>query len=274
MPSATRSPRSRRAACSLAHAVVVDGLGGGVQRRRVAPAVVGQAGERGEREGVVGDEVAPAQLDRVDAQLEGGVVDEPFEEGRGLGPSGAAVGAHRGGVGDGDDDVELDGREAVRAVRHPLRAGRQERTDARVGATVADEADPQPGERPVAAATQLGVLDLATRVGERDEVVAARGCPRDRPVEMTSCGGDRRVLGADPRLATERAADAGSDHVHVAGFEAEHAGELPLHRVRHLVGGVERQPSVAIRERRRTSWAPSARRPCAGSRTGRARRRR
>ena len=103
-----------------------------------APAVVRDAGQRREREHVVGEEVAPAQLDRVDAELEGGVVDEPLEQRRRLRPPGAAVGAHRGRVGDGDGDVELDRREAVGAVGHALGAARQEGADARVGAAVAD----------------------------------------------------------------------------------------------------------------------------------------
>ncbi len=227
-----------------AQLVVADDLGGDVERPRVVAAVVGQPGERGEREGVVGDEVAAAQLDRIDAQLEGGVVDEPFEEGGRLGPAGAAVGAHGRGVGDGDDDVELDGREAVGAVGHALGPGRQEGADAGVGAAVADEADAQPGERAVPAAAELGVLDLASGVGERDEVVAARGRPRDRTPEVARRRGDRRVLDADPRLATERAADTRGDHVHVVGVDAERPAELAGQGVGHLVGGVERQPAV------------------------------
>ena len=69
-----------------------------------------------EREHVVGEEVALAQLDRVDAELERGVVDEPFEQRRRLGPTGAAVRAHRGRVRERHGDVELDRRERVRAV--------------------------------------------------------------------------------------------------------------------------------------------------------------
>ena len=155
------------------------------------------------------------------------MVDEPFEEGGRLGPARPAVGAHGRGVGDGDDDVELDGREAVGAVGHALGPGRQEGADAGIGAAVADEPDAQPGERAVPAAAELGVLDLATGVGERDEVIGACGRPRDRTPEVARRRGDRRVLDADPRLATERATDTRGDHVHRAGVDAERAPSWP-----------------------------------------------
>ncbi len=201
---------------------------------RYAPDVVRVAGDRREREHVVGEEVALAQLDRVDAELERGLVDETFEQRRRLRPAGAAVGAHRGRVRDRHGDVELDRREVVRAVRHAAGAARQERADRRIGAGVADEPHPQPGERAVAAAPELGVLHLAAAVGERLHVLAARRHPHDRPSERPRRGGDDRVLGVEPGLAAEAAADLRRDDVHIGGVEAERRGELGVQPVRHL----------------------------------------
>ena len=92
---------------------------------------------------VVGDQVALAHLDRVDAELEGGLVDEALEQRGRLGAAGAAVGARRRGVRDRHGDVELDRVEVVRAVRHALGAAGEVGADRRIGAGVADEPHPQ-----------------------------------------------------------------------------------------------------------------------------------
>ena len=133
-----------------------------------------------------------------------------------------------------DGDVELDRRERVRAVRHATGAARQERTDGGIGAGVADEPHPQPGERAVAAAADLGVLHLAAAVGERLHVLAARRHPHDRSSERPRRGGDDRVLGVQPGLAAEPTADLWRGDVDVGGVEAERLGELGVQPVRHL----------------------------------------
>ena len=199
MPSCTVSPRSRRALLLATQLVVPDRLGGGAQRQAVAAAVVDVAGERGEREHGVGEQVALAQLDRVDAELVRRLVDEALEQRRGLGPAGAAVGAHRAGVGGRDHHVELDRREVVRAVRHAARAAGQRRADAGVGAAVADEPDPQTGERAVVAAAELGVLHLAAAVGHGHHVLAAGRHPHHRSSEPSCRRGDDGVLVLDAR---------------------------------------------------------------------------
>ena len=178
------------------------------------------------------------------ASSQRGVVDEALEERGRLRPAGAAVGAHRRGVGDGHGDVELDGREAVRAVGHPLGARREERADRRIGAGVADQPHPQPGERAVGCRAELGVLDLAPAVGERHEVVAAGGMPRHRPADMASGGGHGRVLGADPGLAAEATADLRGDHVDRALGQAQRLRQLADEGVGHLGRGVEREGAV------------------------------
>ena len=113
-----------------AQLVVADRFGRPIEREVVAARVVGVAGQRAEREHVVAEEVAAPDLDRVDAQLERCLVDEPLQQRGRLRPTSATVGAHRCGVGDGDGNVELDRRERVGALRHSSRAARQERADA------------------------------------------------------------------------------------------------------------------------------------------------
>ena len=149
-------------------------------------------------------------------ELEGGLVDQALEQRGRLRPAGAAVGAHRRGVRDRHGDVELDRRERVHAVRHPLGAGREERADARIGAGVAEQPHPQAGERAV------GVGRRARRTAPGRDCAAAltRSSLRvgdhvtGRPSGARRAG-DRRVLGADAGLAAEPAADLRRDDADV-----------------------------------------------------------
>ena len=132
----------------------------------------------------------------------------------------------------------------IRAVRHAAGAARQERADRGIGAGVADEPHPQPGERAVAAAPDLGVLHLAAAVGERLHVLTARRHPHDRTSERPRRGGDDRVLGMQPGLAAEPAADLWRGDVHIGGVEAQCLGELGVQPVRHLRRRPHAQPTV------------------------------
>ena len=69
------------------------------QRQVVVAGVVGEPGQGVEGEGVGPDEVAAPDLDRVEAQLVGGDVDEALDAGGGLGPPGTAERPDRRGVG-------------------------------------------------------------------------------------------------------------------------------------------------------------------------------
>ncbi len=197
MPSSRWSPFARRSACSAREAVVAGCFGSPFEREQVSARVVGVAGERAEREDVVAQEVASADLDRVDAQFERSLIDQPFEQRGRLRPARAAVGAHRCGVGDGDGDVEFDRRERVGALGHPSGTARQERADRRVGAGVTDQAHLQPGEVAVGGAAELRVLDLTAAVGERfmrrcaaapaRRIARCVSPPRQRPSTRRGC---------------------------------------------------------------------------------------
>ena len=57
-------------------------------------------------------------------------------------------------------------------------------------------------------------------------------------------GGDDRVLGVQPGLAAEPAADLWRGDVDVGGVEPECRGELGVQRVRHLRRRPHAQPAV------------------------------
>ena len=230
----------------LAERVVADRLGGHFERGGVGAAVVARARERRERERVVVDEVAAPQLDRVDAQLERGLVDESLQQGGRLGTAGPAVRPGRRGVRRGDRDVELDRVEAVRAARHAFREQRKVRADGRIRPGVADEVHAERQEPPLARRRQLGVLHLGPAVRHRHQILAAARDPGDRPAEVSRRRAHRRVLGADACLPAEPATDLRRDHSQAADRDPERVGELAGEPVRHLRRRVEREPTVGL----------------------------
>ena len=156
--------------------------------------------------------------------------------------------------------------EAVGAVRHPPRAGRQERADAGVGAGVADEADAQAGERAVAAAAELDVLDLRPAVRQGEHVLAARRHPR-RPGRPRRCAAAATTIcsGYSPALPPKPPPTCGvttSDLRRAARPSAR--GEQLVQEVRHLRRAVDRAAGRRHRARRPRRAAPSGRRRCAG----------
>ena len=186
------------------------------------------------REDIVGQKVATTNLDWIDAEFEGRLIDESFEERSGLWPASAAVRPHRGGVRDGNRDVELQLGDCVGALRHVAGQAWQHRADVRVGTAVVDQTNTQAGESAVFGATQLGVLHLASAVQERFHVVTAWRYPGDWPLELACQRTDRDVFGHQSGFAAEATADLWRHHVHVGFFEAECPGQLPVQEVRHL----------------------------------------
>ena len=93
MPSCLVSPFARAAGLLGAQLGVARCLQRGVERLLVLTRVVVGAGGRGERELVGREEVRPADLGGIHADLVGRHVDHPLDELRRLGPPGAAIGA-------------------------------------------------------------------------------------------------------------------------------------------------------------------------------------
>jgi hypothetical protein len=110
----------------------------------------------------IGDEIAPAHLDAVDAELLRRQLDETLAEKASLIPARRAIGAGRGLIGDQRPRTEADVWNAVRPAEqlHDIA-----RCDQPVGADMGTEIDKhiaaQPQDRPVALA---GDLDLAVHL--------------------------------------------------------------------------------------------------------------
>ncbi|CAB4882601.1 unannotated protein [freshwater metagenome] len=231
----------------LAPQFVVPGETGGLlERQEVVSAVVHGPRDRVEREHVVGEQVPAPDLDGVDAKLERRVVDRPLEQCGCLGATGTAVGTGGDGVRGSNRYVELDLREAIGAVRHPLRACRQVAADRGVRTTVADEVDAHAGERAVRAAPELHILDLRSAVAEHEHVLAPGGGPGDRTLQAERKSGDNGLLGVRTDLATETAAHVRGDDVYLRLGVPDGGSEEVVEHVRHLRGGVDAQSTVGL----------------------------
>ncbi len=191
---------------------------------------------------VLGDEVAPAQLQRVDADLRRQRVHRPLDGVRGLGPAGAAVG-----VGRGHCREHGRAREVV-CRRQVVDAGVQERAEERdarrdeleVGPHVADQAHPQAGELAVPVGGELDVLDLAATVNRRLGVLGTGLVPAHGQLVPAGQGEAEQLLGIHVELAAEPAADGRRHDPHLVLGKAERDRRHQLEDVGYLRRRVER----------------------------------
>ena len=240
----------------LAVAGQADGL---VERFGVVTGVVVGVGVGVEREPIGRDEVHPAQLDRVDIELDGGDVHDPLEHRGGFGPTCSPVGADRRGVRGRRRDVDRHVCDVVGAVRHASGRVRHHRAEGRVGAAVGEDAGVQTGDPAVAAKAQLDPLHLSSAVEQRQHVLRACLHPAHRPVEEAGCSGHRCHLAVQSDLGTEPAADRGHHHPDAVRLDAQHRREGALDLVGHLGRRVDDEPvafghdrdSVALHRHRR-----------------------
>ena len=188
------------------------------------------------------DEVAPAQLQRVEAELRRQRVHRPLDGVRGLRPAGAAVG-----VGRGHRREHGRAREVVRR-RQVVDAGVQERSEERdarrheleVGPHVADQAHPQPGELAVGVGGELDVLDLAAAVDRRLGVLRPGLVPAHGQLVPAGQREAEQLLGVHVELAAEPAADGRRHDPYLVLGQAERDGRHQLEDVGHLRRRVER----------------------------------
>ncbi len=204
-----------------------------------------QAGGRGARIGVIGDQIAPADFQRVHADLGGGEFDQAFghrhrdrmadravlahdilvgEDHAGLG---AVVGAGIGPAGEVDDLVGLDARGA--------------RID-RVGADAGEIVDLERGNRAVLHDADLGLDAMVAGMNVGDEALDAVGDELHRPLEHFRQRHGRHLVGISVHLDAERAADVLGQHAHLIDGQAEMLGEQVLHHVRRLRALIDGHP--------------------------------
>ena len=234
----------------LAHAGVVDDLRRFLRRREMVARVVVESVERGVS-GLVAlgveellalDEVALAQLERIDLHLACERVHRNLDGVGRLGASGAAVGVgrrHRG--------EHRGAREVVR-LGQVVHTGIEERTEEwhagrdqlQVRAHVADQSHAHRGEAAVFVGGQLDVLNLSAAVDGGLRVLGAffhpaHGCAvlaRERDAEQ--------LFGVHVEFRAEAAADRRRDDAHLVLGDAGGDCRHHLQDVGHLRRGIQR----------------------------------
>ena len=199
------------------------------------------------------DEIALAHRHRVEPHLTRAGVDEPFEEHRRLGPSGAPIDADRGRVRHHRAHVHVEILDGVRSRQDPAGVpGGNHGAERQPSAERKDQIGPQgqnsaarvkghpaPGHRPAP-------------VRGSNEIFLARGDPAHRSPQHPGREGHRDVLGVDRRLHAERTADVRGDGAHSIRIEPQGASNVVSGPMRCLSPGPHRQTlrlPVPLRER-------------------------
>ena len=211
-------------------------------------AVIGQAQRRLVGHGRGGDDVLPAQRHRIQAELPGGVVDEPLDDIGGLGTAGPAIG--RGGIGIAEHagDVHEGGRDRIDAhQREDIGEGGQEvPVRGHIGPHIGQGAHAKAEEAAVAVQRQLGLAHVVARVLVGRNGLAALAGPLDRPAHAPGRPQYEAMLHVLPALGPEAAAHiARNDADLVLGDLEDIAGEGVPHAVGILHVGVERVAVLA-----------------------------
>ena len=256
----TRRPSARAAACSSRRAVVAGQAERLLERLGEVAAVVGHPAGRLEGVGLARDEVAPADLDGVDAEPLGELIEQALHhEGAhrhahsAIGPERRLVRLHRDRL-VGVDLGAVGPRQDRRRAERLQRGG--ERIDV-VGAVVGHDARAQPPHNPVGVGGQLDVHPLLAGMAARREVLAPLLDPLHRTAEPAGQRGHRDVLGEHVDLETEAAADVGDDDPHARGGQAERRRQRTAQDRGRLGGGPHGQASRRPSRRRRRA-APAA----------------
>ena len=197
-----------------------------VQQVGEVAAVIGRPVRRPVRHRLGRDVVLAAQLDRVDAQLPGGGLDQSFHIVIGFGPPGAAISPDRGCVGEDAFGRDLDQRCLVNAERVPDRiAGR--RAGGTVGsAQIAVAVEPHGEETAVAVERELGRHLGVAPMGVGDKAARTVVGPFDRAAEFARGIEDAIIFRVGRLLHAERAADPFGQDAHLVAPDAENAGDV------------------------------------------------
>ncbi len=179
-------------------------------------AIVGEGQARFERHRLGRDHVAPAQFDRVDAELGGGEVDHPLDDIGRLGAAVAAIGPHRVGVRIDGGHVGIDRRRAVDAGQGSEIGDKSVGAGLRVGADGRDRAHAQAEKMALGIERQLGLGDVVAGLRVAEKGLGARARPFDRPPRQLGGEQYQRDLVVDRRLHAKAAADVAGDDAHLA----------------------------------------------------------
>ena len=234
---------------------VADRAAGGVEAVEEGGAVPDDAGSRAVGELALGDHVAAADLDRIEAQLARRHVHHALHhEGRDRPPDAAigAAGRLRGRHRPGPRPVIADPVGAGQEAHHLDRLDAGGPGIDRVGARVAQRIGLQRDDPPVRVDAEPGLQDLVEGLGGGGQILAPVAEPLDRPAQSERDRGQADILGIERRLGAEPAADIRRRHPDAAARQRQDLGQRVAQYARHLGGDAEvEQPRAPVVARHR-----------------------
>ena len=217
------------------------------QHRRVA-GIVSDPERRLVRELLGRDQVAGAELHRVDAHLLGPVLDQALHLIDGLGPAGPAIGVHRRRVGVDGADGGVDRRNVVGERQHAevIGVGDARLPLALVGAEGCQRLELHAEDLAVRIEAHAAHRVVVAGVRVAQQALGARARPAHRPAGDDGAPQHQRLLGVVVELHAEAAAHVRRDHAQLVLGNVERLGEVAAHDVRRLVGGPHRVAVVHL----------------------------
>ncbi len=216
-----------------------------IEHRGELTAVVRCAVRRLVRHRRLGNVIAAAQFDLVDAQLGGGV-DQPLHVIIAFGPAGAAIGPDRRRVGDDDPGRHFNQRRLVDADRVLDRVGGRRAACAAsdIGAEIAVTGHPQGEEVALRVERQFGGHLVIAAVAVRDEAFRTLVGPLDRPAQRPRGMEQGEVFRIDRRLHAERTADIAGQDPHLVALDTKHVGKA-VFEPEHALTADAQSPAIA-----------------------------
>ena len=226
----------------------VRGLDGQVHvLREVAGIVIGPE-RRLVGEGGGGNEVAAAQLDRVDAEFLGGGLDGALDQVDRFRPPGAPIRRGRIGVGQHRVDRDVRGLDVVDAGHGlDLPERRQQLpVGGDVGADAGQHVQAQAEDPAIRIQSERDLAHVVAAVLVGQHRLGALAAPLHRPAQLLRGPEHQPVVDILPALDAEPAADILHQHAHLAlGYPEDVVGEHVAHAVRVVHVGVERVAILA-----------------------------
>ena len=226
----------------------VGAFEGALENRVEFARVVEEPGRGLVRKGVGGNQVPAAELDRLESDLLGRRVHQPFHDVESLRSPRSPVGIRRHGVGEAGRDVGVGGGDAVGIGGHQGGEGRRDGAPrGGVGAEVREVPHPKAHDAVVRIEGEFGVAHEVAPVGVAEERLRAVRDPLDGPAEVPGREGAEDVLRIERVLAPESAPDVVHEHPEpVFLLDSEDLRELALHAVRHLGRDVQGPAAVLV----------------------------
>ena len=214
MPRPRSLPFFFDSAAALGKAVPVGDFQALVHHMDEIAAVIGDAGLDLVRHGGRRNEIAPPDLDRIDADHFGGAIEQLLDQVSRLRPAGATIGRERNGVGEDSLADAMHRRDLIDAGREPHGEQRHHHRGAEhVRAHGMQRIDAQAQNLAALVERQFTGDDLVAALRVAEQRLRARRHPFHRPAADTARRPDhQRVFGIAAVLHAKAAADVGRDH--------------------------------------------------------------